>query len=213
MQGHIWPYGWWNSKIGGMDLGWDESVSMRLASLALDKGRLTDDLVTSLAIRGALLVDLTLRGRLTETEASFQFDPSPSGLKPADDLLADGARSALEMLQRGPVDQFDLAAEHLRRGSWSLKRRGFRRRYIDHRADRTRQDKQSLKFRRTSSWTPTEASLVAIAGVLEPLPTGHTLPSDELLAATGPARRLVELTVQEVDQRMSRGRAVRWTFT
>lgn len=139
--------------ITAMDLGWDDSVSMRLASLALHKGRLTNDLVTPLAIRGALLVDLTLRGRLVETETSFEFDPSPSGFRPADSLLTDGARSALEMLQHGAVDQQDLAAEHLRRGSWGLKRRVFGRRYIDHQVDRTTQDEQALRSRRTSAWT------------------------------------------------------------
>ena len=41
-----------------MDDDWDDSVSMRLTVLALDEGRLTDDLVTALAVRGTLLVDL-----------------------------------------------------------------------------------------------------------------------------------------------------------
>jgi hypothetical protein len=48
---------------------WNDAVSMRLACLAQDKGWLTDDVVTALAVRGALLVDLALRGRLTELPA------------------------------------------------------------------------------------------------------------------------------------------------
>jgi hypothetical protein len=114
----------------------DESVAMRLACLALDRGRLTDDLVTAPAVRGALLVDLGLRGRIVETEDEVQVDPEPTGFDPADRLLADGAPSLTELLRRGTVDQQDLAAEHLRRGSWSLRRTWPGRRYADHRADR-----------------------------------------------------------------------------
>lgn len=99
------------------------ACAMRLGCLALDKGRLTDDLVTALAVRGALLVDLALRGRLTETADAVAVDPKPSGFAPADKLVAGEAPTLTELLTRGPVDQYDLAAEHLRRGSWTLKRR------------------------------------------------------------------------------------------
>jgi hypothetical protein len=189
---------------------WDDSVSMRLACLALDKGRLTDDLVTALAVRGALLVDLTLRGRVTETADAVEVDFEPSGFAPADRLLAGGAPSLIQMLTAGPVDQYDMAAEHLRRGSWSLERRFLGRRYIDHRADRTGEDEQALKSRPGRGWTPTDAALTAIAGVLGLLPTGRTLPTDSLLEATGPARGIVEMVVDEVNRRVVHGRAVRW---
>ena len=70
---------------------WDDSVSMRLAALALDRGRLTDDLVTALAVRGTLLVDLALRGRAPDTEEGVEFDDPPTRCPPADPLLAEGA--------------------------------------------------------------------------------------------------------------------------
>ncbi len=120
-----------------MDDDWDDSVSMRLAALALDRGRLTDDLVTALAVRGTLLVDLALRGRVRETEDAVEFDDPPTGFAPADRLLAQGAALLTDLLRRGPVDQEDLAAEHLRRGSWTVRRRLLGTRYIDCRADRT----------------------------------------------------------------------------
>jgi hypothetical protein len=51
--------------------------------------------------------------------------------------------------------------------------------------------------------------------VLGLLPTGRTLPTEELSEATGPARGLVELVVDEVNQRIVHGWAVRradaWT--
>ena len=185
-------------------------MAMRLACLALDKGRLTDDRVTPLAIRGALLVDLTLRGRLTETADAVEVDPRPSGFASADKLVAGGAPSLTELITHGPVDQYDLAAEHLRRGSSTLKRRSLFRRYIDHQEERTRRGEQAVKSRSAREWTPPDAALTAIAGVLGLLPTGRTLSTESLLEATGPVRGLVELVVEEVNRRVVHGRAVRW---
>ncbi|MGY1692455.1 hypothetical protein [Geodermatophilus sp. SYSU D01105] len=162
-----------------MECDWDDSVSMRLACLALDRGRLTDDLVTPLAVRGALLVDLALRGRVAETAEAVEIDPLPSGFAPADRLLAGGGKSLAELLTSGPVD-------------------------------RTRADEQAMRSGPGREWTPTDAALTAIAGVLGLLPTGRTLPTEPLLAATGPARGIVELVVEEVDRRVVHGRAVRW---
>jgi len=192
------------------DDDWDDSVSLRLACLALDRGRLTDDLVTALAVRGALLVDLTLRGRVTETVDAVEFDHRPSGFPPADHLLADGAPSVLELLRRGRVDQEDLAAEHLRRGSWTRRRRLLGSRYVDHRAERTQQDERAGTSSDRRRWTPPDAALNAIAGILGLLPSGRALPTEELLAATGPARGLVELVIDEVNQRIVHGRAALW---
>ena len=61
---------------------WDDSVSMRLAALALDKGRLTDDLVTALAVRGTLLVDLALRGRVSSWAEPAAAGPAPQAVRP-----------------------------------------------------------------------------------------------------------------------------------
>lgn len=192
-----------------MENDWNDAVSMRLACLAQDKGWLTDDLVTALAVREALLVDLALRGRLTETAGAMKVVPQPSGFASADKLVADGAPSVVELLIRGPVDQYDMAAEHLRRRSWTLERRFFLRRYVDHQ-ERTRRDEQALKSRRAREWTPPDAAPAAIAGVLGLLPTGRTLPTEAVLEATGPVRGLVELVVEEVNRREVHGRALCW---
>jgi hypothetical protein len=193
---------------------WDESVSMRLACLALDRGRLTDDLVTALAVRGALLVDLALRGRVRETADAVEFDDGRTCFPPADRLLADGAPSLTELLRRGPVDQEDLAAEHLRRGSWTLRRRWPGRRYADGHAARTTADELALESPSDRAWTPEDAALAAVAGTLGLLATPRTLPTEELLEHTGPVRWLVELVVEEVDRAIHRGRfmgrAVTW---
>lgn len=188
---------------------WEDSVALRLACLALDRGRLTDDLVTALAVRGALLVDLALRERVAETEDAVEFDPRPSGFPPADRLLAVDIPSLTDLLRRGAVDQEDLAAEHLRRGSWTATRRWFLLRYVDHRPDRTRADEQALAAPADREWTPADAAVAAIGSALGLLATPRALPDEEVLAATGPVRWLVELVVAEVDRAIARGQALR----
>ena len=191
-----------------MDDDWDDSVSMRLACLALDRGRLTDDLVTALAVRGALLVDLGLRGRVSDTDDAVEVDDAPTGFAPADRLLAGWAPSLTELLRHGEVDQEDLAAEHLRRGSWGLRRRWPGRRYDDHRAERTGADEQALESP-DREWTPADAALAAVAGTLGLLSTPRERATGELLVQTGPVRWLVELVVEEVDRAITRGRFMR----
>jgi hypothetical protein len=191
-----------------VDDDWDDSVSMRLAALALDGGRLTDDLVTALAVRGTLLVDLALRGRVRETEDAVEFDDPPTGFPPADRLLAESA-SLTDLLRGGGVDQHDLAAEHLRRGSWTARRRLLGTRYVDHRADRTRADEQALEEPAREQWTPQDASLAAIAGTLGLLATPRERAGEGLLAHTEPVRWLVDLVVEEVDRAITRGRFMR----
>ncbi|PRY47439.1 Golgi phosphoprotein 3 GPP34 [Geodermatophilus tzadiensis] len=190
---------------------WDDSVSMRLAGLALDRGRLTDDLVTALAVRGALLVDLALRGRVVDTDDAVEVDDDPTGFAPADRLLAGWAPTLTEVLRHGEVDQEDLAAEHLRRGSWTVRRR-WPRRYDDHRAARTADDERALETP-DRGWTPADAALACTASALGLLGTPRELPDEDLLARTGPVRWVVELVVEEVDRAVVRGQAWRGAVT
>jgi hypothetical protein len=192
---------------------WDDSVSLRLAALALDRGRLTDDLVTALAVRGTLLVDLALRGRVRDTEDAIEFDDPPTGFVPADRLLAEGAGSLTDLLRRGPVDQRDLAAEHVRRGSWTVRRRLPGTRYDDGRAERTAADERALEEPQRSAWTPEDAALAAVAGTLGLLATPRERAGEELLAHTGPVRWLVDPVVEEVDRAITRGRLLRGAVT
>ena len=192
---------------------WDDSVSLRLAALALDRGRLTDDLVTALAVRGTLLVDLALRGRVRDTEDAIEFDDPPTGFVPADRLLAEGAGSLTDLLRHGPVDQRDLAAEHVRRGSWTVRRRLLGTRYDDARPERTTADERALEESQRSAWTPEDAALAAVAGTLGLLATPRERAGEELVAHTGPVRWLVDLVVEEVDRAITRGRFLRGAVT
>lgn len=191
---------------------WDASVALRLASLALDRGRLADDSATGLAVRGALLIDLALRGRIIESKDEIQFDTGPTGFAPADRLVAKGAPSLSELLHKGAVDQKDLATEHLRRGSWSLRRRWLGQRYIDHRADQTSTDEQALESTLCKDWTAADAALAALGSVLGLLSSPRSLPTEELLALTGSARWLVEVVVAEINQSIVSGRSMEGAF-
>jgi hypothetical protein len=193
--------------------GWEDSASLRLAALALDRGRLTDDLVTALAVRGTLLVDLALRGRVRDTEDAVEFDDPPTGFEPADRLLVEGAGSLIDLLRRGPVDQRDLAAEHVRRGSWTERRRLLGTRYEDTRADRTAADERALEPPQRPEWSREDAALAAVAGTLGLLATPRERAGEELLAHTGPVRWLVDLVVEEVDRAITRGRLLRGAVT
>jgi hypothetical protein len=191
----------------GVTDGWEHSLSLRLASLALDaQGRLTDDLVTGLAVRGTLLTDLAFRGRVSDVGDAIEVDDQPTGFIPADRLLAAPVEDLTHLLRKGNVDQRDLAAEHLRRGNWSLGRSFIRRRYVDHQAAGTRRDEQLVASPPHPVWSPPDAALAAIASTLGLLSTPREYPADELLAAAADVRWLVELVVQEVDRAIARGR-------
>ena len=209
-MGHLAPPDLYLSDHAWVSDDWDESLSLRLASLALDqKGRLTDDLVTGLAVRGTLLTDLAFRGRVRDVGDAIEVDDRPSGFPPADRLLAKPVTSLTHLLRKGRVDQRDLAEEHLRRGTWSPGKSWVRRRYIDHQAERTRADELAMTSPPDRDWAPADAALAAIASTLGLLSTPRTYPTDALLDATMESRLLVELVAQEVHRAIERGRAMR----
>src|SRR3712207_6292771 len=140
--------------------------------------------------------------------------PPRSTLFPYTTLFrSEGADSLTDLLRSGPVDQEDLAAEHLRRGSWTVRRRLLGTRYVDCRADRTAADEQVLEGPRRQEWTPEDAALAAVAGTLGLLATPQQRAGEELLAHTGPVRWLVDLVVEEVDRALSRGRSMQGAVT
>jgi hypothetical protein len=81
-----------------------------------------------------------------------------------------------------------------------------RRRYVDHQAVRTGSDEQLMTSPPGREWAPVDAALAAIASTLGLLSTPREYPAEELLAASGEVRWLVELVVQEVDRAIARGR-------
>jgi hypothetical protein len=183
-----------------VDDDWQDAVSLRLTSLALDgSGRLSDDVVLGVAVRGALLVDLVLRHPTAVSGAEVGEDVGPTGFPPADRLLSTPGQSAVSFLRRGLVDQADLAAEHVRRGSWSDSGSRLRPRYRDQLVERTERDALLMAPSSDRRRTPADAALAAIAGALGVLRTGRARPTDELLLETRTARPLIGLVVQHID--------------
>jgi hypothetical protein len=182
-----------------VDDDWQDAVSLRLTSLALDgSGRLSDDVVLGVAVRGALLVDLVLR-HPAAMSGNGVGEVGSTGFPPADRLLSTPGQSAVSFLRRGLVDQADLAAEHVRRGSWSDSGSRLRPRYRDQLVERTKRDALLMAPSSAQHRTPADAALAAIAGALGVLRTGRTRPTDELLVETRTARPLIKLVVQHID--------------
>jgi hypothetical protein len=68
---------------------WSQGVGPRLAALSLDrKGRLTQQLMPSAAVRCGVLFDLALAGRLRLVDDGVEIDVEPTAFPAADDLLA-----------------------------------------------------------------------------------------------------------------------------
>jgi hypothetical protein len=177
---------------------------MRLASLALDgSGRLSDDVVLGVAVRGALLVDLVLRYPTAVGVDAFGEDVRPTGFPPVDRLLSRPGQSPVTLLHRSRVNQTDLAREHVRQGSWIRSGSWLRRRYRDQMAERTQRDALAMTASSDRRWEPADAALTALAGELGVLKTGRATPNDELLRATRTARPLVELVVQHISDNIN----------
>ena len=182
-----------------MDGDWRDAISLRLVSLALRGfGRLSDDHVLGVAVRGAVLIDLGLRYPAVVSSDAFGADLRPTGFPPADRLLSQPGQTPTSLLQRSRVDQTDLAAEHVRLGSWTQRGSWLRRRYRDQLPERTRADASAMTSPADRRWQPADAALAAVASALGVLGTRRATPTDALLQATGTARPLVELVVQHI---------------
>jgi hypothetical protein len=185
--------------LSGVAGDWRDAICLRLVSLALDgHGRLSDDLVLGLAVRGAVLIDLVLRHPTAMSGDAFGEGVRPTGFPPADRLLSKPGQSPVTLVRRGRVDQTDLATEHVRQGSWTRSGSWLRRRYRDQLVERTERDALAMASSADHRWEPADAALTAVAGELGVLKTGRARPTDALLQATGTARPLVELVVRHI---------------
>ena len=109
-------------------------VAVRLSTFCLtDSGRLRSFDLWDVAVRGALLVDLALAGRVTHEEDSVVVDPTPTGFSPADALLqpivVEPERELDWWLDHGAVRLDDLVRDHVRSGRWQRRWTPLGRRY------------------------------------------------------------------------------------
>jgi hypothetical protein len=183
-------------------------VAVRVAALCLDPaGRLSDHLVCGPAVRGGLLLDLALAGRVEQTDDSIVIDQEPTGFAPADRLLAaiavEPERSLDGWLDERRIGLRDVAAAAIGSGHWSEHRGplGFGRRYTDlssaHTPDRERRPTDD-----PSGWTPIDACVTAVgagAGLLDREWLGWSeTPPGPILAATGNAAWLCAAVVDHL---------------
>src|SRR6476661_5074742 len=184
-------------------MGIDGGVTVRLASLCLDDdGRLRDYFIWDTAARGALLLDLALAGRLTETDDSVDIDPTPIGFPPADALLAaitvEPERSLDWWIQSGGVRLGDVADAIVGAGRWTEHRHLLGRRFEDQAADQTNEDRRRVSGTPDPTWTPETAAVVAVTTAAgEP---GHRPqpPAEAILDLTGPLRWICRTVVEQL---------------
>jgi hypothetical protein len=189
-----------------MDLS--SGVAVRIAALCRsDQGRLSDKLLCGTAVRGGLLLDLALAGRVESAEDSVVVDPTPTGFGPADRLLAaiavEPERSLDQWMDERRIGLREVADANVASGRWVRRpgRFGFGRRYDDlHLAD-TERDRRRQADDDTQPWSRADACVIAVAiaaGLqdLELWAPGRR--PDELLRETGSVAWLAAAVVEHV---------------
>jgi hypothetical protein len=145
-------------------------VAVRVAALCLDSsGRLSDKLLHDDAVRGGLVLDLALVGRLEMTDDSIVVDATPTGFLPADRLLAaigaEPERSLDGWLDERRIGLPDLAATMVESGRWAVSRRLLGgRRYVDRRPEETLQTLARRPAEWSPDWTAEDCCVSAVGG-------------------------------------------------
>ncbi len=179
-----------------------DGIAVRVAALCLDeRGRLSDRLICGHAVRGGLLLDLVLAGRVESAADSILVDPRPTGFAPADRLLAavdaEPERSLDRWLAERRLGLRDVAAAAVAAGRWTVTRPLLRPRYTDGAPERTAGDRQRSAAADPDGWTPADACVTAVATAAGLRGTDVHVPA-AVLAATGPAEELVAAVVDHL---------------
>ena len=185
-----------------------EGVAVRVSSLCLDsRGRLSDRLLHGTAVRGGLLLDLALAGRLESEDDSIVVDGTPTGFGPADRLLAaievEPERSLDDWLGEHRLGLRDVAEANLASGRWQGARGplGLGRRYVDRRPEQTARDLRRPTDAPVADLPPEDACVTAIAcasGLLERNSALAVAPPAWVTAAAGPAAWLLTAVVEHL---------------
>ncbi len=196
-----------------MDL--TSGVAVRLTALCLDpSGRLGDYPLWQTAVRGAVLVDLALVGRLAHTDESITIDDTPTGFAPADALLraitVEHERSLDWWIGHGCVRLQDVAAANVTSGRWAVARRLFGTRYTDLRPEATERDRARGAGRPEAGWSPETAAVVAIACAAGADDGGPVSPPEETLDRTGPVGWICRTVVEHLAEAHVRNQHAAW---
>ena len=149
-------------------------------------------------VRGAVLLDLAMLGRLTSEDDGIDVDTSPTGFAPADRFLSGlerhPDRSMAWWLRRGTLGRHDIAVELIREGEWSMRSGLFSRRYDT--ADPESPDRDLLRTASAGSLDPFTAVVLALA-VHSGLP--GRIDTSALVELAGPARWLLPDVLSHLD--------------
>lgn len=182
-------------------------VAVRVSALCLtEAGRVADWSICGPAVRGGLLLDLALAGRVEQTEDSVVVDETPTGFPPADRLLAaisvEPERSLDGWLDERRIGLRDLVEANVASGRWVRHRLRFRPDTYDDRAvERTKQDLTRSPDAPSEGWTPADAcvtTIAAAAGLLGGRLGRPVEPGPGLLAAAGSAAWLAEAVAEHL---------------
>ena len=203
-----------------MDLA--AGVAVRVAALCLDAdGRPSGRRLIETALRGGLLLDLALAGRVESTEDSIVVDHTPTGFFPADRLLAaiavEPERSLDGWLDERRIGFRDVADAAVHAGRWRVTRRPFRpgRRYLDLAPEQTARDAEP-NLTAPNDLSPVDAAVAAVALGAELIRPPSAFPTDKqdqsfvggvpgfLLARVAGARWMAEAVVEHLAEAAAR---------
>jgi Golgi phosphoprotein 3 (GPP34) len=182
-------------------------VAVRVAALCLDdRGRLPDRLLTGTAVRGGLLLDLALSGRVESSDDSITVDAAPTGFAPADRLLAaievEPERSLDGWLEERRLRVREVAGAAVASGRWRVSTGpfGVGRSYTDLAAEATAADRARCADRAgpppRSPWDAAVTAVAVAAGLAGA--EAAERPPAPLVAATGPAAWLCAAVVDHL---------------
>lgn len=190
-------------------------MAARIAALCLDDdGVLRWDAYLAIAVRGGLLVDLALAGRLEQTEDSIELTSTPVGWRPADSALEElnslDGQSLDWWLWQSELGPDDVATALVLDGIWEeagRQARPRRRRFTERDPEPGLQDLALLEGARAPE-TPEDVavlSLIDASGVpdlRDPVATDA-----RVLAGAGSVGWVCELVVANIADRRSAERA------
>jgi Golgi phosphoprotein 3 (GPP34) len=185
-------------------------VAVRLSAFCLtDSGRLRSFDLWDVAVRGALLVDLALAGRVAHEEDSVVVDPTPTGFSPADALLqpitVEPERELNWWMDHAAVGLDDLVRDNVASGRWRRHWTPIGRRYVQEIGARSADAAELARDPATATWDPATAAIGAIgdaSGITDMRP-GE--PAAGILEHTGDVRWICEAVaehLQRVHRRM-----------
>jgi hypothetical protein len=182
-----------------------DGVAVRVSALCLTEGgRVADWSICGPAVRGGLLLDLALVGRVEQTEDSVVVDETPTGFPPADRLLAaisvEPERSLDGWLDERRIGLRDVVEANVASGRWVQHRLRFRPDTYEDLAAAQRLHDLALPGP-GESWAPADACVAAVAlsaGLLRGSLGRPAEPPARLVAAAGPAAWLCQAVAEHL---------------